>query len=138
MVSHGSLASTEPSEKRGLSGLWHRLTRTQAEAEAAELLEQLVIAADPDITRIVNCDPGDTVHVRGMIRAITIKPRSTLPALEVDLYDGTGTMTVIWMGRRRIPGIDPGRTITVHGRLTGSTDHLTMYNPKYELKPAVG
>ncbi len=28
-------------EPRGLSGLWHRFTRTQAEVEAAELKEHL-------------------------------------------------------------------------------------------------
>ena len=42
------------------------------------------------------------------------------------------------LGRRRIPGIDPGRTIVVCGRLTCTTDHPTVYNPKYELKPLAG
>ncbi len=54
------------------------------------------------------------------------------------LYDGSGSVTVIWLGRRRIPGIDAGRTIVVRGRLTCNTDNPTIYNPRYELKPTVG
>ncbi|MEI6360494.1 MAG: OB-fold nucleic acid binding domain-containing protein [Actinomycetes bacterium] len=125
-------------EPRGLSGLWHRLTRTQAEAEAAELREHLIESAAPDVTRIAGCTPGETVSISGMVRSMTIRPRSTVPALEIDLYDGSGSVQVVWMGRRRIPGIDPGRKITVRGRLTGNCDRPTIYNPRYELKPTIG
>jgi hypothetical protein len=69
---------------------------------------------------------------------MTIRPRSTVPALEIDLYDGSGSLTVVWLGRRRIPGIDPGRSMTVRGRLTCNTDRPTIYNPRYELKPTIG
>jgi hypothetical protein len=73
-----------------------------------------------------------------MVRSMTIRPRSTVPALEIDLYDGSGSVTVVWLGRRRIPGIDPGRKLTVRGRLTCNTEEPTIYNPRYELKPVVG
>jgi RecG-like helicase len=125
-------------EPRGLSGLWHRLTRTQGEAEAAELKEHLTESAAPDVTRIDCCTPGEPVSISGMVRSMTIRPRSTVPALEIDLYDGSGSVTVVWLGRRRIPGIDPGRKLTVRGRLTCNTEEPTIYNPRYELKPVVG
>ncbi len=69
---------------------------------------------------------------------MTIRPRSTVPALEIELYDGSGSVSVVWLGRRRIPGIDPGRKITVRGRLTCNTARPTIYNPRYELKPTIG
>ena len=56
----------------------------------------------------------------------------------IELYDGSGTITVVWLGRRAIPGIDPGRTMVVCGRLTCNTENPTIYNPKYELKPTAG
>jgi cytochrome c-type biogenesis protein CcmE len=111
-------------------GLWGRLTRTRAEVEAAELLAE---QGDPAAERIDCCHPGQQVTVRGMVRSMTLRPRGSVPALEIELYDGSGSVTVVWMGRRRIPGITPGRTMVVSGRLTG--DGPTIYNPRYELKP---
>ena len=119
-------------------GLWSRLTRSQAEVEAAELQGELERAGDEALTAINCCTPGETVTVRGMVRSVTLRPRSTAPALEVELYDGSGTVTVVWLGRRAIPGIDPGRTMVVCGRLTCNTESPTIYNPRYELKPMAG
>ena len=73
-----------------------------------------------------------------MVRSVTIRPQGKTPALEIELYDGSGSVTVVWLGRRRIPGIDAGRTIVVRGRLTCNTDNPTIYNPRYELKPTAG
>jgi RecG-like helicase len=125
-------------QSRGVGGLWRKWTRTQAEHEADELKERYSPSADQDFTTIDCCTPGETVSVTGMVRSMTIRPRSTVPALEIDLYDGSGSLTVVWLGRRRIPGIDPGRSMTVRGRLTCNTDQPTIYNPRYELKPTVG
>ncbi|MBK9740080.1 MAG: OB-fold nucleic acid binding domain-containing protein [Actinobacteria bacterium] len=122
----------------GLTGRWRRWTRSQAEVEADELKKRVFDADDIDLTRIDCCTPGETVTVTGMVRSMTIRPRANVPALEVELYDGSGSVSVVWLGRRRIPGIDPGRTMVVRGRLTCNTDSPTIYNPKYELKPTAG
>jgi hypothetical protein len=119
-------------------GFWHRWNRSQAQVEAEELQEQLRGAADTALTAIDSCTPGQTVTVRGMVRSVTIRPLGKTPALEIELYDGSGSVTVIWLGRRRIPGIDAGRTIVVRGRLTCNADNPTIYNPRYELKPTAG
>jgi RecG-like helicase len=129
-------ATGTESARRG--GFWHRWTRSQAEVEADELKDQVHAAEDAELTTIDCCTPGETVSVRGMVRTVTMRPRSTVPALEIELYDGSGTVSVVWLGRRRIPGIDPGRTLIVKGRLTCNTENPTIYNPRYELKPKVG
>lgn len=126
--------SVADQDRGGVSRLWHRLTRNQAEVEADELLAEHDDLAGA-VERIDCCAPGDTVTVRGMVRSMTLRPRSTVPALEIDLYDGSGSVTVVWLGRRRIPGIDPGRSMVVTGRLTGDPHSPTIYNPRYELKP---
>lgn len=82
------------------------------------------------------CQPGDLVELVGTVRSVTLRPREQAPALEIDLYDGSGSVTVVWLGRRRIPGITPGRRMVVRGRLTGSTGAPRIFNPRYELKPA--
>jgi hypothetical protein len=70
------------------------------------------------------------------VRSISVRPKSNVPAFEVELFDGTGALTVIWLGRRRIAGVDPGRRMVVRGRLAQGGEHRVMYNPRYELKPA--
>lgn len=96
------------------------LRRTYARAEVDSIAE----AAD----RI-------PVTLRGTLRTVTLRPRGGVPALEAELYDGSGAITVIWLGRRRIAGIGPGRSIQVSGRI-GVHDHQrVMYNPRYELIP---
>ena len=121
----------------GLAGRWRRWTRTRAEVEADELLSENRAAAR-DLTRIDSCNPGATVTVRGMVRSMTLRPKGKVPALEIELYDGSGSVSVIWLGRRRIPGIEPGRSMVVTGRLTCNADSPTIFNPRYELKPVSG
>jgi hypothetical protein len=73
------------------------------------------------------------VTVHGTLRTVTLRPRGGVAALEAELYDGSGTVTLVWLGRRRIAGVDPGRHMTVHGRLSCNDDVRVLYNPRYEL-----
>ena len=77
------------------------------------------------------------VILSGTLRTVTLRPRADVAALEAELYDGTGTVTLIWLGRRAIRGITPGRTVMATGRVNRQGDHLVMFNPTYELLPAV-
>lgn len=117
----------------GLRERFTRLGRNQEELEAEELLEELAYA---EISHIADCKPGDKLRVSGAVRSVTIRPRSALPALEIELYDGSGSLRVLWLGRRRIEGIAPGRKMIIHGRITTSDRHLTVFNPRYLLLPA--
>ena len=76
-----------------------------------------------------------TVRLRGTLRSVTLNPRGGVPALEAELYDGTGTVTVIWLGRRRIAGIAPGSSVQVEGRVGVQHQQRVIYNPRYELRP---
>ena len=77
------------------------------------------------------------VTVAGTLRTVTFSPRGGVPALEGELYDGTGTVTVIWLGRRRIAGIQPGVELIVSGRIGFVDGDRVIFNPRYELRPAV-
>jgi hypothetical protein len=69
-----------------------------------------------------------------VLRTVTLRPRGGVPALEAELYDGTSVLTVIWLGRRRIAGIEPGRAIEVQGRIGRQERARVMFNPRYELR----
>ncbi|MCX6401252.1 MAG: OB-fold nucleic acid binding domain-containing protein [Propionibacteriales bacterium] len=75
----------------------------------------------------------EKVRLRGTLRTVTLRPRGGVPALEAELYDGTGIVTVIWLGRRRIAGIGPGRSVEVSGRVSTQDGSRILYNPRYEL-----
>ena len=86
-------------------------------------------------TSIAALVPRAEAAVVGEITFLRIVPRDGSPWLEATLSDGTGSMTAMWTGRRRIAGIGPGKRLLVRGRMSRSTagDRLIVYNPAYEL-----
>jgi hypothetical protein len=89
--------------------------------------------AESGVDRIDDAPDREVVKLRGTLRTVTLRPRGGVPALEAELYDGSGVITVIWLGRRRISGIMPGRGIQVEGRIGRHEGERIMYNPRYEL-----
>ena len=83
---------------------------------------------------IVDAADRDSVDLQGSLSTVTLRPRGGVPALEAELYDGSGVITVIWLGRRRIAGIEPGRRVRVAGRIGLQDSARVMYNPRYELR----
>ncbi|MBC9224891.1 DNA-binding protein [Aeromicrobium sp. 636] len=77
----------------------------------------------------------ERVDVHGVLQDVTLRPVDDATALEATLYDGTGTVTLIWLGRRRIEGIAAGRSLTAGGRIGHRGQERVMYNPAYRLDP---
>ncbi len=50
------------------------------------------------------------------------------------VFDGTDPVTLVWIGRRRIPGIEPGKTLMVRGRVGDRDGQKVIFNPYYELR----
>ena len=111
-----------------------RLTADEQELTRRELQDEAVQCG---ATAVTSCSRGEPVCVAGTLRAVTLRPRAGVPTLEAELYDGTGTITLIWLGRRRIGGIECGRSLVARGRLTDHDGRPTIYNAAYELKPSV-
>ena len=103
-----------------------QLQRDLRETHRSTEGETLSIADAPDRERVT---------LRGSLRTVTLRPRAGVPALEAELNDGTGVITIVWLGRRRIAGIEPGRAIEVEGRIGLHEATRVMYNPRYELIP---
>ena len=90
---------------------------------------------DPSCVAVHDAPDREKVTLRGRLRTVTLRPRAGIPALEAELSDGSGVITVVWLGRRRIAGIEPGRGIEVQGRIGAHEGTRVMYNPRYELIP---
>ena len=108
----------------------HRLTAGTEELHAADLQAE---CREVGATPIAETIEHEFVDVAGTLRTVTLRPRGASLTMEADLWDGTGSVTLVWLGRRDIPGIRPGRRIEVHGRLARIKDERTIYNPSYEL-----
>jgi len=114
--------------RRGL----RRLTASAEEMHAEELRRD---QRDPGETTIEDAPDRQPVTVRGVLRTVTLRPRGGVPALEAELFDGSGVLTLIFLGRRRIAGVAPGRSLRATGRIGRHDGTRLMYNPRYELLP---
>ncbi|GAA4096307.1 OB-fold nucleic acid binding domain-containing protein [Nocardioides kongjuensis] len=113
-----------------------RLRRTiskWANPDEAEARDLRAAFSGTGVVCIGDAPDREPVRLRGTLRTVTLRPRGGVPALEAELYDGTGVVTVIWLGRRRIAGIDPGRALEVTGRIGSQDGTRILYNPRYEL-----
>jgi RecG-like helicase len=111
----------------------HRLASSNAELESEELQENVRLEGAVPIR---TCEDRQVVSLTGTVSTVTIQPRAGYPSLEVELRDGSGAVTLVWLGRRQIAGIDPGRSIKVSGRISCHEGRRVMYNPRYDLLPS--
>lgn len=105
-----------------------------ANAPAEEARELQRVTAKAGCVPISEAPDRELVIVQGTLKTVTLRPRGGVPALEAELYDGSGTITVLWLGRRRIAGIYPGRALQVEGRIGLHDGVRIIYNPRYQLK----
>jgi amino acid transporter len=122
----------------GDGSLLDRLSTSREELQAAEMQAEITQAALPGCIPIAQTKHREVVDVTGTLRTVTLRPRGPSLTMEADLWDGTGNITLVWLGRRDIPGIEPGRRILVHGRLAEIKGEPTIFNPQYELRPSGG
>ena len=112
--------------------LTRRLTDTPQRRDAEEPTGD---AAATGAQRAVDCQRGQEVTMVGELRTVEANAKGCAGGVRAELFDGTDTVTLVWLGQRRIPGIDCGRTLRVHGRL-GMLENgsKAIYNPHYEIQ----
>ena len=116
----------------GLRGRLTALASTTAEQQAQELRAQGHAAGVDRCSDLV--DRSEAV-VLGSIRSVTLPPRGNVPALVAEVFDGHGSVELIWLGRRKIAGIRPGVTIRARGRVSCAGSVRRIYNPFYDIVP---
>jgi hypothetical protein len=121
---------TDTSTRGWLSRTLHRLTADDQSIDAEGLRAD---SASAGCEPLSTCRKGAVVTVTGRLKSVVYTPRETVPTLEAELYDGSGSVTLVWLGRRRIPGIEPGRSLTARGRFAAFDGRRVIYNPWYEL-----
>jgi hypothetical protein len=97
--------------------------------QLTKFCDSLGVTSTPDIT------PRRPVRIGGEVRSVRIVPRAGAPALEVTVNDGQGTATAVFLGRRTIAGLTPGRKIVIEGVAGRYGNRYLIYNPLYTLLP---
>jgi hypothetical protein len=79
----------------------------------------------------------------GTVDAVTIEPESSSPEFTAILTDrefhriandgGSHRLRLVWLGRRRVPGIVVGSRLRIEGMVSRREGLPTIYNPRYEI-----
>lgn len=101
-----------------------------------EELDREALAAWCDAHEPVPIDQVDLrrpVRVAGEVRSVRIVPRAGADAMEVTVSDGRANVVAVFLGRRKIAGLTPGRRVMLEGVVALEGRQRQMYNPIYTL-----
>ena len=113
-----------------LAELLHPLRASREELDAAAEARGATRRGTVPIGRIV---PRHRARVSGVLRALTYGPAQSKPVLVGQLFDGTGSVDLVWLGRRSIAGVRPGVHLRAEGMVVAGDPRSSIYNPAYEL-----
>jgi len=100
------------------------------ERQVDEVLAALQI---PGLTPIADTQERLPAKVAGRVRSVKVQPWAGAPSLECVLADSSGRLTVTFMGRRQVPGIEPGSRLVAEGVVINRRGQPTILNPIYRI-----
>jgi amino acid transporter len=86
-----------------------------------------------DVTPIGSIEWRKRSKVHGRVTSISTAPRGSAPMLQVEIWDETGGITLNFLGRREIAGLEVGLEMRAEGMVGEEDGQLTILNPSYEL-----
>ena len=72
-------------------------------------------------------------HVQGRVSSIKSAPSGSSPLVEVEVWDESGGVTLQFLGRREISGLDVGSHLRAEGMVGENNGQLVILNPSYEI-----
>lgn len=120
-------------------GLFSKNTRrleAVSSINAQAILDDLGRQALDGVIPIVDVKWREKVKVAGRVKALRVQPwADQVASLELTLADGTGGITVVFLGRRMLGGVNLGTHLVVEGMTSEHHGLLTILNPAYQLLP---
>jgi hypothetical protein len=129
---------------RILSGSVPQAVRAEAEKVVAKPVafkpvEEVIRDVEPvshyaeNLTPIGEIQWRKRAQVQGRVTSIKSAPRGSAPYLQVEVWDQSGGVTLQFLGRRDIAGLEVGSQIRAEGMVGEEEGSLTILNPSYEL-----
>jgi amino acid transporter len=100
--------------------------------EAPKVFAPITHYAD-DVTPIEKVEWRKRSMVHGRVTSISTAPRGSAPILQVEVWDETGGITLNFLGRREIAGLEVGMEMRAEGMVGEEDGQLTILNPSYKL-----
>jgi RecG-like helicase len=115
-------------------GVLRRLLDRLNESDETRLAEETRAWADTveGSVRIADAPLRQPARIAGVIRRMTVLPMEGKEALQALVSDGTGEVTVVFMGRRGIGGLSLGKRVVVEGVLGEHRGDVRIVNPRLE------
>jgi amino acid transporter len=107
-------------------------TKSKPTQEAPKVFAPISHYAD-DVTPIQKVEWRKRSKVHGRVTSISTAPRGSAPMLQVEVWDETGGITLNFLGRREIAGLEVGMEMRAEGMVGEEEGQLTILNPSYEL-----
>ena len=73
------------------------------------------------------------VQIEGRVRTVRVQPLAGTSTLECVVQDDTGAMSLVFLGRSKIPGIEVGSRVRAEGVAGEHRGRLAILNPVYQL-----
>ncbi|MDT4893041.1 MAG: hypothetical protein QOE97_2076 [Pseudonocardiales bacterium] len=110
----------------------HETARRPALPEAAPVTRTPAATCSSGVTPIGSVGWKQRVTIEGKVKAVQVGTQAGR-SLEVQVFDGSGGVRLLFFGRTSIPGIEPGTVLRATGRVGEYKGHLALANPRYEL-----
>ncbi|MDA8356645.1 MAG: amino acid permease [Actinomycetota bacterium] len=130
-TSTGTSTSTSPPTPEPSRGRGSR--RDRAREAATSPADQALARRSAGTSPVGSVQFRERVRIAGRVRSVRVQPRAGTSNLECILNDGTGSILLVFQGRPRIPGIEPGARLVAEGMVGSWGQRMAILNPDYEL-----
>jgi amino acid transporter len=124
-----------PIDAEGRTGVDRGVGRrdNQRKANAVSQADAALARRAGTTTPIANVKSRQRVKVAGRVKSVRVQPRAGTSNLECVLSDGTGGLLLVFQGRPKIAGIEPGARLVAEGMVGAWGRRPAMLNPSFEL-----
>ncbi len=123
-----------PVDAEGRTGVGAASRReNQRKANAVDEADRELARRAGITTPIANVAMRQRVKVAGRVKSVRVQPRAGNSNLECVLSDGTGGLLLVFQGRPKIAGIEPGARLVAEGMVGTWGRRPAMLNPAFEL-----
>src|SRR5436309_14385114 len=82
-----------------------------------------------DAKPIADAPSRSLVVVAGRVKSVREQPLAGVATLRATIVDDTGQLTIVFLGRRHVAGIEPGRHLLCEGVIGDQQGRRQMPNP---------
>jgi hypothetical protein len=86
-----------------------------------------------NVTPIGKIEWRKRAQVQGRVTSIKAAPRGSAPVLQVEIWDESGGVSLQFLGRREIAGLEVGSQLRAEGMVGEEEGSMVILNPSYEL-----